>query len=356
MRLPAVRRQPVLPNFVHVYVDDRVGPSPPSNWHLGMQAKDVLLRSSGFELNTAYLRQRGLETCPKVLLVWGEDEFLEPFCYGVGASFFASINRPDITAIICPNLSAYPHAMHRIWLRNRAINQIIMMGLLAHGLPGVLHTYIGDSTTDREWLVTYLSLNRSQRFIATGFENGGCRNRDFVKRTLERLAGVEAEVGRCLEVVLGSIMMELGSVRMATDFFPGRVHFVSASLAQKSTHGCLLKDFDGDKFVWQPNAKDIERGLPLFALNRRRFDAIVRREVPGLHGEEPSAADCLVVGPPNQRPSRPRIEVRSVTRAASSSWALPLWESLREHRAARSGGEAVGTGRARIATRRPQQG
>ena len=122
-------------------------------------------------MRTNYLGGRGLVGLPNVLVVSAKDGWLNRFCQTLDGSFAPSVKELGFSALIGPNLSAYRHTEHRVWLDNRAVCQQFMQQLpLEHGLPAIFHTYLERSAIHQDWLVEYLRLNRSQDHVATGFD------------------------------------------------------------------------------------------------------------------------------------------------------------------------------------------
>lgn len=282
-QLPPLRRQPVLPRIVHVHVDQ--GHEETAEWSrpLGIHAEDALRHGeAGCPLDEGYLETRGLSRCLKVLVVSGKDELLSRISANVGAPFLDSVAREDIGGIICPNLSAYHHVEHRVWLFNRAIVQNFMAALLERGLPGIFHTYLEDAEPHQRWLIEYLRLNPTQRFLATCFDRGAANNQPFVRRRLRLLAVVQEAIGRPLSVVLSNVMTRLWVVQDASEFFPGRVHLLAPTLFQKSVHGELLVRTGPRRMKWRRRAMAVPRGNELFRRNAAVLASVLEEVVPGF--------------------------------------------------------------------------
>lgn len=280
--LPPVAAQPDLPPIVHVHA--RQGPEPPISWPwpIGVYAKDVIrLGAAGRPPNDRYLRDRGLDGVVKALVISGTDPWLAKLCRGLGPPFFEGLARSNFGAVICPNLSAYHHAEHRVWLDNRAIVQRFMECCLQRGLPGVFHTYLEDAPEHARWLVRYFQLNPTQHVVATGFDRGGGNNPAFVRRRLEILAGVEQALGRPLRVVLANVLGRLAAIRAANDRFPGRVHLVGQSVFLRSVKGSELTK-RGDWLAWRRAAREYSRGVGLFLRNAEVLRGAIGEKVPGF--------------------------------------------------------------------------
>lgn len=295
-RLPKVINQPRIPRITHVHVDQ--GPLPVySEYELGIYGKNVLRRTHSFRLNNEYLKKRNLYDQNKVLVLAGKDPFLRELCYNINNNFFDSLNRTDITAIICPFLSDYQHSEHRVGLDNRAISQNFLDSLLKHGLPGIFFTYIDDSEEYLRWLIEFFKLNPTQHFIATGFDRGAASNKSFVIRRLEILKSVEEAIGRPLRVVLSSIMTRLPLIAAASDMFPGRVHLVAQSVYLLSVQGCSLEWVPASHLHRHERDERFAPGWELFEYNAQVLQTAIEMEIPKFVSskEENNSVACQEV-------------------------------------------------------------
>jgi hypothetical protein len=240
----------------------------------------VSIGQSGCPVNERYLRSRGIWAIPKVLVIGGKDRWLRGFSRGVGDEFFSGLTSANISAIVCPNYSAYRHVEHWVWLDNRAIGQRFMGLLLERGLPGIFHTYLEDSRVHIDWLVEYLRQNPSQHFIATGFDRGGANGPKFVSRRLDILTEVERRVGRPLHVVLSNLLTRLCWVNDLAAKFPGRVHLVGQSVFLRSVQGSELYLSANGHLNWRERAEGYERGVKLFQHNADILERAIREKCP----------------------------------------------------------------------------
>ena len=288
--LPPVAAQPDLPALVHVHVKQGPEPATPWPWPIGVYAKDaILLGAAGRPVNARYLRDRGLDGVPKVLVISGTDPWLAAFCRGVGPQFFDGLASWNFAAVICPNLSAYHHAEHRVGLDNRAIVRRFLECCLERGVPAAFHTYLEDAPEHARWLVRHLELNPTQRVVATGFDRGGANDPAFVARRLEILAGVEQAIGRPLRVVLANVLGRLSAIRAAHRLFPGRVHLVGQSVFLRSVKGSELVR-SGGWVAWRPDAREFARGVGLFLKNAEVLRGAIAEQVPGFFDRPDGAA------------------------------------------------------------------
>lgn len=281
--LPPLVAQPDLPPIVHVHV--KQGPEPPTPWPwpIGVYAKDAIrLGAPGRPPNERYLRDRGLDAARKVLVISGTDPWLAGFCRGLGPPFFVAVAQSNFGAVICPNLSAYHHAEHRVWLDNRAIAQNFMEACLVRGLPAVFHTYLEDAPEHGRWLVRYLELNPTQGIVATGFDRGGGNDPAFVRRRLEILAEVEQSLGRGLRVVLSNMLTRLWAIREASALFPGRVHLLGQSAFLRAVKGSLLT-YQSGVLRWREDAREYSRGTQLFLRNARVLQEAIADRAPSFY-------------------------------------------------------------------------
>ena len=275
--------QPDLPPIVHVHV--KQGPEPPTTWPwpIGVYAKDVVrLGEEGRPPNDRYLQDRGLDAARKVLVISGTDPWLAKFCRGLGPPFFAGVARSNFGAVISPNLSAYHHAEHRVWLDNRAIVQRFMETCLELGLPAVLHTYLEDSPEHDRWLVEYFLQNPTQRCVATGFDRGGANSREFVSRRLAILGRIQQSLGRPLTVVLSNILTRLWAVKEASDIFPGRVHLLGQSVFLRAVKGSVLT-YQAGALKWREDAREHPRGGELFLRNAGVLQEAIASLIPKFY-------------------------------------------------------------------------
>ena len=284
-RLPPVVRQPQLPQVLHVHVDQGLQPDAEWSRPLGVYAKDVLPNTSAeCRLSAEYLNSRGLDRCPKTVLITGKDEFLARVCENARGALFESLDRPDVTSIVCPTLSAYDYAEPRVWIMNRAILQNFMEALLKRGLPGVFHTYLVDAEVHQRWLIEYLRLNPTQLFLATSFDRGMANSVTKTRLALKLLREVQDAVGRPLHIVLGVLMTRVPTVKEACKLFPGRVHIIGQSVFMNSVKGSLLLRTEAGRLKWQRRAMAYPRGNVLFARNAALLAQVMRERVPGFFG------------------------------------------------------------------------
>ena len=278
--LPTVTAQIELPPIIHVHVDEGPTPVCSDHYHLGVYGKNVLQRSHCFHLNMEYLRLRGLASCKKVLILAGKDRFLTELCHRIDDSFFDTLKRPDVTAIICPFLSDYRHAEHRTGLDNRAIAQNFLEALLRRGLPGVFFTYLAESDEYVEWLKAYFTLNPTQCVIATGFDRGAANNELFVRRRLDILKSVEEAIDRPLQVVLSGIMSRLPLVAAASEMFPGRVRLLAQSVYLRSVKGSSLEWLPSGQLRWRKHDRRFVPGWALFERNAATLRDAIEMQIP----------------------------------------------------------------------------
>jgi hypothetical protein len=281
--LPPAVNLPELPPIVHVHVNQ--GPEAPTSWPwpIGVYAKDVIrLGIAGRPPSVRYLRGRGLENARKALIISGTDPWLARFCRGLGPPFFEGVARSDFDAVICPNLSAYHHAEHRVGLDNRAIVQLFMGACLSRGLPAVFHSYLEDAPEHPRWLVEYFRLNPTQQFIATGFDRGGANRREFVRRRLAILGRAQQSLGRPLTVVLSNILTRIWAVREASEIFPGRVHLLGQSVFLRAVKGSVLT-YRAGALRWREDAREHPRGVELFLRNARVLHEAIADQAPSFY-------------------------------------------------------------------------
>jgi hypothetical protein len=280
--LPPVVLCPELPKVTHIL--GREGVHPGSSWDrpIGVYARNAIgdLRR-GCEIQADYFRKREI-LGPKVLVLSAEDDWLNRFCHDVGESFASSAREMNFAAVIGPNLSAYRHAEHRVWLDNRAVCQLFMEFLLRHRLPAIFHTYLEDSPLHQKWLVEYLRLNPTQEFIATGFDCKGGNNTRFVRRRIRLLEQVQNRAGRPLRIVLHNVVSRVRVAKLAHEVFPGRIHLVGRSVLLRSLKGSRL-EFDAEgRSSWINRSSAHEPGIELFRDNAQRLDEGLAEVIPGF--------------------------------------------------------------------------
>jgi hypothetical protein len=283
--LPPVVAPPVLPKLTHIL--GREGTNPDAGWGrtVGVYARNALgdIRR-GCAIRGEYLRARGLLQADKVLVVSAEDDWLNRFCGKLGEPFARSVREAGFSALIGPNLSAYRHAEHRVWLDNRAVCQLFMEFSLGRGLPAVFHTYLEDSTIHQDWLVEYLRLNPTQEFVATGFDCKGANNSRFVRRRIRLLERVQDRAGRPIRIVLHNVLSRIRIARLAHQAFPGRVHLLGRSVLLRSLKGSRLEFDAAGRSSWVEASAGYAPGLELFRQNARRLDEALAEVIPGFFG------------------------------------------------------------------------
>lgn len=276
--------QPRLPKVTHIVQrGDKLDPREPRPTVLGVRASDVLgPLKVGLSVQRAKLARRNLLDIDKVLVITAKDNWLDGFVKFVDRPFATSVLQLNFSAVMGPNRSGYHHNEHSVWLDNRAICQTFMKLALEHGLPAIFHTYLEDSHLHQDWLVEYLKLNPSQKFIATGFDCNGTNNDRFVERRIQLLQEVESRAGRKLHVVLHTMMTNLKLIRYAHNAFPRRVYLLGQSVVRDSFMGTSLR-FSADgasmRTYRDPNFKP---GLSLFNWNTVRLNEALARFVPGF--------------------------------------------------------------------------
>jgi len=234
------------------------------------------------EVRPEYLNKRAILDAPKLLVISAEDNWLSRFMSKVGEPFARSARELGFSAVIGPNLSAYHHAEHRVWLDNRAVCQLFAEFSLRHGLPVIFHTYLEDSQVHLDWLVEYLSLNPTQAFIATGFDCKGGNNPRFAGRRIRLLERVQDRVGRPLQIVLHNVLSRVRVARLAHQAFPGRVHLLGRSVLLRSLKGSRLEFDASGRSFWVETSAGHAPGLELFLQNARRLDEAVADIIPGF--------------------------------------------------------------------------
>jgi hypothetical protein len=281
--LPPVVSPPVLPKVTHIL--GREGRNPDAGWGrtMGVYARNALgdLRRR-CAIRPDYLRARGLLEPAKVLVVSAEDGWLNRFCGKLGEPFARSVREAGFSAVIGPNLSAYPHAEHRVWLDNRAVCQLVMEFSLGHGLPAVFHTYLEDSAIHQDWLVEYLRLNPTQEFLATGFDCMGGNNVRFVRRRVRMLERVQDRAGRPMRIVLHNVLSRVRIAHLAHQAFPGRVHLLGRSVLLRSLKGSRLEFDAAGRSSWVGASSGHVPGLDLFRQNACRLDDALADVIPGF--------------------------------------------------------------------------
>lgn len=281
--LPPVEVQPVLPKVTHIL--GREGINPDTAWcrTMGVYARNAVGdQRRKCEVSPAYLGKRALLDEAKVLVVSAEDDWLNRFTRNVGEQFARSIRELGFAAVIGPNLSAYQHAEHRVWLDNRAVCQLVTEFSLRHGLPAIFHTYLEDSLIHQDWLVEYLRLNPTQEFVATGFDCRGGNNARFVRRRLRLLERVQDRAGRPLRIVLHNVLSRIRVVRYASEVFPGRVHLLGRSVLLRSLKGSRLEIGSDGRSSWIVASSGVRPGLELFRENARCLEDALADAIPGF--------------------------------------------------------------------------
>lgn len=282
--------QPRLPKVTHIVQrSDKLDPREPRPSVLGVRASDVLgPLKSGLSVQRAKLARRDLLDVDKVLVITAKDDWLNGFVKFVDRPFARSVLQLNFSAVMGPNRSGYHHNEHSVWLDNRAICQTFMKLALEYGLPAIFHTYLEDSPAHQDWLVEYLRLNPSQKFIATGFDCNGTNNDRFVERRIQLLQEVESRVGRKLHVVLHTVMTNLRLIRYAHDAFPRRIYLLGQSVVRDSFMGTSLRfspDGVSGRTYRDPKFKP---GLTLFNWNSARLNDALARFVPGFFDDHDS--------------------------------------------------------------------
>jgi hypothetical protein len=285
MALPPVVAPPVLPKVTHIL--GREGTNLDAAWGrtMGVYARNALgdLRR-GCAIREDYLRARGLLDVAKVLVISAEDDWLSRFTRKLREPFARSVREMEFGAVIGPNLSAYQHAEHRVWLDNRAVCQLFMEFCLGHGLPAVFHTYLEDSAIHQDWLVEYLRFNPTQEFLATGFDCMGGNNGRFVRRRIRLLERVQARAGRPIRIVLHNVLSRVVIARLAHQAFPGRIHLLGRSVLMRSLKGSWLEFDAAGRSAWVVASAEHAPGLELFRQNARRLDDALAEVIPGFFG------------------------------------------------------------------------
>mgnify|MGYP001098922230 CR=1 FL=1 len=200
----------------------------------------------------------------------------------VGEPFARSVQDLGFSAVIGPNLSAYLHSEHRVWLDNRAVCQLFTEFSLRHGLPVIFHTYLEDSLVHQDWLVEYLRLNPTQAFIATGFDCKGGNNSRFVARRIRLLERVQDRAGRPIRIVLHNVLSRVRVARLAHQAFPGRVHLLGRSVVLRSLKGSRLEFDAAGRSSWVKASAGHSPGLELFLQNANRLDEALADMIPGF--------------------------------------------------------------------------
>lgn len=281
--LPPVCFQPQLAKITHIIGRELFQAQDSIPKALAVYARNVLgpLRT-GLEIQPKALNKRGLLTLPKALVISDRDDWLTDFFRFAGDPFAKSVLAHNFTAVMGPNLSAYHHVEHWVWLDNRALCQKFMGFALRHGLPAIFHAYIEDSPVHQSWLVEYLKLNPSQRFIATGFDRNATNNPKFVKKRLKLLETVESRVGRPLHIVFHTLMTGLNYVKLAHAAFPQRVYLLGRSVILRSYTGSSLSFKPNGASSWLERDMNFRPGIDLFNHNARQLDKAVAEFIPGF--------------------------------------------------------------------------
>lgn len=282
--------QPRLAKVTHIVQrGDKLDPREPRPAVLGVRASDVLgPLKPGLHVQREKLAGRGLLDVEKVLVITAKDDWLDGFVGFVGRPFATSVLQLNFSAVMGPNRSGYHHNEHSVWLDNRALCQTFMGLALEHGLPAIFHTYLEDAQVHQDWLVEYLRLNPSQKFIATGFDCNGTNNERFVERRVQLLHEVEGRVGRKLHVVLHTMLTNLRLIRYAHDAFPRRIHLLGQSVVRDSFMGTSLSfspEGESQRTYCDPDSRP---GLALFNRNATMLNEALARHVPGFFDEPDS--------------------------------------------------------------------
>lgn len=281
--LPLVGTQPSLPKVTHILGREGISPDAAWGWTMGVYARNAIGdQRRACEVRSDYLTRRALADVPKVLVVSAEDDWLNRFMRKVGAPFACSVRELGFSAVIGPNLSAYHHAEHRVWLDNRGVCQLFTEFSLRHGLPAIFHTYLEDSRVHQDWLVEYLRLNPTQEFIATGFDCKGGNNPRFVGKRIRLLERVQDRAGRPLRIVLHNVLSRIRVARLASQVFPGRVHLLGRSVLLRSLKGSRLEIGADCRLSWIEASAADAPGLELFRQNARRLDDALAAVNPGF--------------------------------------------------------------------------
>ncbi len=281
--LPPVSCGPELPKVTHILGREGVNPGFAWGRTMGVYARNAIgdLRR-GSQVRADYLGDRGLLGSPNVLVVSAEDGWLNRFCRTLDKSFAPSVRELGFSALIGPNLSAYRHTEHRVWLDNRAVCQLFMQFALARGLPAIFHTYLEDAAIHQEWMVEYLRLNPTQGHVATGFDCKAGNNARFVRRRIRMLEEIQERAGRPISIVLHNIVSQVRIVKLAHEAFPGRVHLIGRSVLLRSIKGSLLEFDQEGRSSWAARAAGHEPGMGLFRENCRRLDQALTAHIPAF--------------------------------------------------------------------------
>ncbi|WP_169973985.1 hypothetical protein [Tautonia rosea] len=279
--LPPVMTRPRLPAVTHILGREKIDLAEHWPTAVGVYARNAVGdQRLSCEIRREYLASRGILGVPKVLVVSAEDVWLNRFTQRVGTPFARSVGQLGFSALIGPNLSAYPHSEHRVWLDNRAVGQRFTEFALSNGLPAIFHTYLEDSRVHQDWLVEYLRLNPTQDCLATGFDCMGGNNRRFVRRRIRLLERVQERAGRPLRIVLHNMLTRLWAVGAAWQAFPGRIHLVGRSVLLRSLKGSSLQINRDGGLQWVAADPSSQPGMRLFRANARRLDEAILGALP----------------------------------------------------------------------------
>ncbi|WP_422932188.1 hypothetical protein [Singulisphaera sp. PoT] len=274
--------QPRLPKVTHIVQrGDKLDLREPRPTILGVRASDVLgPLKEGLCVQHAKLARRNLLNIDKILVITAKDDWLNGFIKFVDQPFAKSVLRLNFSAVMGPNRSGYHHNEHSVWLDNRAICQTFMKFSLTHGLPAIFHTYLEDSSVHQDWLVEYLRLNPSQKFIATGFDCNGTNNDRFVERRIQLLQEVEGRLDRKLHVVLHTLMTNLRLIKYAYDAFPKRIYLLGQSVVRDSFMGTSLRFSTKGASMRTYRDPNFKPGLSLFNWNSARLNDALASFIP----------------------------------------------------------------------------
>lgn len=277
--LVPLRCQINLPRFIHVHMDTGLRDEIEWGMTLGVNAVDaVKIRAVGCPVSLSYLAGRGLSNTAKILMISAKDGWLQKFYSGLGVEFFESVRRADFQAVVCPNLSAYHHTEHRVWLDNRALIQRFMERLLEKGIPGIFFSYLENAPVHQRWLTEYFRLNPSQQVLATGFDRKA--RGAFFEQRMRLLAQIEQDLGRPLRIILNCVVSRIQEIRLASRLFPGRVHLMGQSLFHKSYRGKLLTVGERGHIQWSNGGDRFLPGPELFSHNARALEEALSIEAP----------------------------------------------------------------------------
>jgi hypothetical protein len=271
--LPPVTSAPALPRFLYIQQPERGHLRHGSDeMPVGIYGRRLItLNDPGCPIRRELLSKHGLSTRKLSLVLSGDDTWLRIFLSRLGPEFFRTACEIEFQGIIGPNLSAYGHSEHRVWLLNRAVCQAFQREMLLHGLPAILHTYLEDAPEHIQWLTEYLQLNPTQEYIATGFDHDADNDAAFVERRIEILLEIQRRVHRPLNVAFGGLMTRVALIDKASDAFPGRTHFYASSIYNRSRKGgsVLRADNLSRRFSWHDRMIDRANDIDLCMDNFR---------------------------------------------------------------------------------------